>query len=238
MRRMLAVSAVLLVGIFSFWAGVSGQQPQCPTCPSFAANAKYLNGSQLGGFGITAGSGLTLNVGAGTSYCSNAIQSYAGGTLTMANNATNYVFLDASSACAPASNTSGFTSSTVPLATVVTSGGVITTVAINATAFKANSNNTTAATSVANGTAALGTSAIASGICATVVTVSATGVLTTDNIQADFNADPTGVTGYIAPNMLTIIKYPTANNVNFKVCNNTGSSITPGAITLNWRVAR
>jgi hypothetical protein len=26
--------------------------------------------------------------------------------------------------------------------------------------------------------------------------------------------------------------------VNFKVCNNTGTSITPGAITLNWRVVR
>jgi hypothetical protein len=38
--------------------------------------------------------------------------------------------------------------------------------------------------------------------------------------------------------MLSIIKYPTSNNVNFKVCNSTGSSITPGAITLNWRVVR
>jgi hypothetical protein len=38
--------------------------------------------------------------------------------------------------------------------------------------------------------------------------------------------------------MLTIFAYPTANNVNFKVCNNTAGSITPGAITLNWRVVR
>ena len=38
--------------------------------------------------------------------------------------------------------------------------------------------------------------------------------------------------------MLTIIPYPTSGNVNFKVCNNTGSSITPEAITLNWRVVR
>jgi hypothetical protein len=38
--------------------------------------------------------------------------------------------------------------------------------------------------------------------------------------------------------MLAIIKYPTANNVNFKVCNNTSASITPGAVTLNWRVSR
>lgn len=93
---------------------------------------------------------------------------------------------------------------------------------------------------IANGTASLGTGAISSGTCASVVTVAATGTATTDDFMADFNADPTGVTGY-APSvngMLTIIKYPTTNNVNFKVCNNTSSSVTPGAITLNWRVVR
>jgi hypothetical protein len=73
-----------------------------------------------------------------------------------------------------------------------------------------------------------------------VVTTSATGTATTDVIQASFNGDPTAVTGYVASTsgMLTIIAYPTANNVNFKVCNNTGGSITPGAITLNWTVLR
>lgn len=93
---------------------------------------------------------------------------------------------------------------------------------------------------IANGTSALGTGAITSATCATVVTTTATGTATTDNIMADFNADPTAVTGYTpsANGMLTIIKYPTANNVNFKVCNNTAGSITPGAITLNWRVVR
>jgi hypothetical protein len=93
---------------------------------------------------------------------------------------------------------------------------------------------------IASGTAVLGTSLIASGACATAVTVVATGVAVTDNIMADFNADPTGVVGYqpSANGILTIIKYPTLNNVNFKVCNNTGAGITPGAITLNWRVVR
>jgi hypothetical protein len=93
---------------------------------------------------------------------------------------------------------------------------------------------------VANGTATLGTSAIGSGTCAAVVTVTATGTATTDNIMADFNADPTGVTGYTpsVSGMLSIIKYPTTNNINVKVCNNTSASITPGAITLNFRVVR
>ena len=94
---------------------------------------------------------------------------------------------------------------------------------------------------VASGTAAMGTSAISSGACATVVTVSATGVATTDAIRVGFNTDPTAITGYGASAtgaVLTIYPYPTANNVNFKVCNSSSGSITPSALTLNWEVAR
>lgn len=91
---------------------------------------------------------------------------------------------------------------------------------------------------IATGTAALGTSAISAGTCATVVTVSATGTATTDVVDASFNGDPTAVTGYTPGAMLSIVAYPTANNANFKVCNNTSGSITPGAITLNWKVRR
>jgi hypothetical protein len=46
----------------------------------------------------------------------------------MTNNATNYVYLDTASSCAPASNTTGLTSTLMPVAGVVTSGGAITTV--------------------------------------------------------------------------------------------------------------
>jgi hypothetical protein len=93
---------------------------------------------------------------------------------------------------------------------------------------------------IASGTSALGTSAIASAACATVVTTAATNTATTDVVTASFNGDPTAVTGYIpaTAGMLTIFAYPTSGNVNFKVCNNTAGSITPGAITLNWRVVR
>jgi len=93
---------------------------------------------------------------------------------------------------------------------------------------------------IAKGTSALGTGAISSATCATVVTTAATGVATTDTVNASFNGDPTAVTGYVplTTGMLTIVAYPSANNVNFKVCNNTAASITPGAITLNWVVVR
>lgn len=91
---------------------------------------------------------------------------------------------------------------------------------------------------VASGTSAMGTSAIPAATCASTVTTAATGTLTTDNLMADFNADVSAVTGYTPGAMLTIMKFPTVDNVNFNVCNNTASSITPGAATLNWRVTR
>lgn len=93
---------------------------------------------------------------------------------------------------------------------------------------------------VAKGTLALATGAITSATCATVQTFTATGVVTTDIVLASFNGDPTAVTGYVplTAGMLTIIVYPTADTLNVKVCNNTSSSITPGAITLNLSAVR
>lgn len=134
--------------------------------------------------------------------------------------AANALVIGGGAGAAPATTTTGTGVVTALGNAVGTAGGVSTTIAA--------------------GTSALGTSAISSGACATVVTTSATNTATTDVILAGFNGDPTAVTGYTASTggMLTIISYPSANNVNFKVCNNTGSSITPGAITLNWRVIR
>jgi hypothetical protein len=62
-----------------------------------------------------------------------------------------------------------------------------------------------------------------------------------DVISATPNTDPTAISGYgpSSSGSLYIQAYPTLNNVNFKVCNNTSSSITPAsALTLNWRVSR
>ncbi|MGD0586364.1 MAG: hypothetical protein ABSA86_11430, partial [Oryzomonas sp.] len=118
---------------------------------------------------------------------------------------------------------------------------------MTATTQSGGSNDTKIATDayvdahfIAGNTATLGTSAISSGACATAVTVAGSGIATTDVIDWGFNGDPTGVTGYAASatGMLTIIAYPTSGNAVFKVCNNTSASITPGAITLNWKVRR
>jgi hypothetical protein len=92
---------------------------------------------------------------------------------------------------------------------------------------------------VASGTATLGTSSIAANTCAAAVTVTATGTATTDVVSFSPNADITGVTGYTPSGTLSIFPYPTANNVNFRVCNSDQTNaVTPGAVTLNWRVVR
>lgn len=154
---------------------------------------------------------------------------------TMANNKAIQWPTAAGTLAIAAAGTTAATTCTNQVVTAISTSAAPTCTALT-TAFLPAA----ATLTIANGTSDLGTSAISSGACATVVTTSATGTATTDNIQADFNADPTGVTGYApsASGMLTIIKYPTTNNVNYKVCNNTAGSITPGAITLNWRVVR
>jgi hypothetical protein len=98
---------------------------------------------------------------------------------------------------------------------------------------------------VASGSLALATNAIAGPGCQTVTagsvnSATATGVVTTDGIQFTPNGSIKAVTGYtpVSTGGLNITAYPTPGYVNFDVCNWTASSITPGAVTLNWRVER
>lgn len=95
--------------------------------------------------------------------------------------------------------------------------------------------------SVASGSVALGTNAIASTACdTTAVGISASGVKSTDRLTVTANADISGVTGYVPSTngILTVYTWPGTNTVNIKVCNSTSSSITPGAVTVNWGVSR
>ena len=129
--------------------------------------------------------------------------------------------------------------------TTTSVNGVTLTAAGSATSFLNAAGGYTTPTgsgtqTICSGTLSLGTSAIASGAAATTVTASCSGLVSTDNIMLDFNASPLGVVGYepSTAGMLTIIKWPTANTINVSVVNNTASSVTPGAITLNYRVVR
>ena len=93
---------------------------------------------------------------------------------------------------------------------------------------------------ISGGTVALGTGAIPSGACAPTVTSSASGVAVTDTIIYNTSTDPTVVTGYrpSASGSLYIWAFPAANSVSFVVCNPASATITPGALSLNWKVMR
>lgn len=133
------------------------------------------------------------------------------------------------------------------LPTTCTTGDVAFQI-LDATYYKCAITNTWTAlgssgsvtTTIASGAKALATTLLTSAACTSAQTATATGTLTTDTVIATFNADPTGVTGFtpVTTGALTIFVYPTADAVNFKVCNLTSSSVTPGAITINWRVVR
>lgn len=107
--------------------------------------------------------------------------------------------------------------------------------------LKCSFNNDTSilmARNVAAGTLALLTGAITSGACTAAQTATATGAATSDIAKYSFSGDPTGVTGYTSTGDLRIYPYVTADTFNVKVCNKSGGSITPGALTLNWAVER
>lgn len=96
--------------------------------PIWQVNAKWVNGVAPG-YWLTAGyPPLTLNVSAGTSFANATRYSYAGGTLTLPNNSTNYIFLDPNSSNAPSSNTTGYPVGAIRLGTVVTASGAITSI--------------------------------------------------------------------------------------------------------------
>ena len=108
--------------------------PQTQTAPIYPVNAKYTNGVAPGYY-PTAGSGLTLNIGKGTAFCSGSPVTYAGGTLTMTASTTNYIYLNTASSCAVAGKTTAFTSTDIPIAVVVTGGSSITSITDDRTMF-------------------------------------------------------------------------------------------------------
>ena len=94
---------------------------------------------------------------------------------------------------------------------------------------------------IASGSTAFATASIPANSCATTITVAATGAtVATDRITWTPNADISGVTGYgvASTDGLKVYSWLTAGNINFHVCNGTGTAIVPGAVTAVWGVTR
>ena len=209
-----STSGATIANCYSLFASY----PTAGTTRNYSAN---LNGKSLLGFIASVGSGIDAEDSRGVARSFISIDT-SNNTNVRAINA-NGLFLRDNTGTAQA--------------TVTTSG-----VAIGAgSAVSSSGAGGTMAARIASGNGlALGTNSIVSKACATTVTATATGVATTDVVSWSFNADPNGVTGYGfgATGTLSVWAFPTANNVNFRVCNLTGGAIVPGAISVNWIVTR
>jgi hypothetical protein len=87
---------------------------------------------------------------------------------------------------------------------------------------------------IANATFTNATTAIGGNACsASAVTVTMTGVATTSAFSITPNADVSGSNGWGTAGGLVIDAWPTSNTLNYKICNQTSGSITPGAVTWN-----
>ena len=118
----------LLAGLLCPSGRLDAQQPQAQSGqPIYPVNAKYVNGVAPG-YWPTAGSGLTLNLSAGTVICNSVATNYAGGTLSMTASQTNYVFLNPTTGCSPFATTSPFVTGQIPIAIVVAGSSTITSV--------------------------------------------------------------------------------------------------------------
>ncbi len=132
------IGLLYLVSQFIIHNSVFPQQPQAQAGQEiFPVNAKYVQGFGPG-YWPTAGSNLALNLAPGTAVCSNVVRTYAGGTLTLAASATNYVYLNPANNCAPVSNTTGFAAGNIPIATVVTTSAAISSITDVRTPFVSN----------------------------------------------------------------------------------------------------
>lgn len=94
--------------------------------------------------------------------------------------------------------------------------------------------NYTFATQNSPGTITIGTTAIGANSCATAATLTMTGVTTSSTFDFTPTADTSSVTGWGSTGGLVLVPWPTANTLNYKVCNQTTASITPSAsVTFN-----
>lgn len=128
-----AFQVVSLILLFVASLGLA-QSPQTQSAPISAVNARYVNGVAPG-YWPTSGNGLNLSLSSGTTFCQGAISQYASGSLAMAANTTNYVYLNPSANCLPAVKTTAFAVTDIPVAVVTTSGSAITVVSDVRTPF-------------------------------------------------------------------------------------------------------
>lgn len=186
--------------------------------PGTLGTANFTIGQWLGGYfrinssNINAGNYLLAQASTGTL----GLSSLGSGDVTFGN--TNF-----SNGTLGSGNVTFFGNSASLKAEIDHAGnGIFAGLTVNGTAW------------VGNTTTSVGTTTINANTCTAATTVTMTGVVTTSTFAFSPNADITGVTGWGSTGGLTIVAWPTANTLNYKVCNQTGSNITPSSsVTFN-----
>jgi hypothetical protein len=178
--------------------------------------------SQIGGLiGITGEAGVSISSLAGdVSISGGGVNGVALGTTTMQAGAT----LNPGAGAIVATAVGGITVTGTPSA-----GQILAATSSTAAHW------VTPAVVIANTTTTVGTTLVGANSCsASATTVTMTGLATTSTVSFTHNADVSAVTGWGSTGGLTIDAWPTANTLNYKVCNATAASITPSAsVTFN-----
>jgi hypothetical protein len=86
---------------------------------------------------------------------------------------------------------------------------------------------------VANTTFTTSTGSVAANTCNSTVQVAMTGVTTSMTFGITPSADVAAATGWGSSGGLILDTWPTAGYLNYKICNQTATSITPTAVTFN-----
>lgn len=79
----------------------------------------------------------------------------------------------------------------------------------------------------------LPTSSVGANACTSPATATMTGLATNSAIISTFATNPNAVVGWGSTGGLVFTSWPTSNTLNWSICNQTGSPITPGAMNLN-----
>ena len=116
--------------------------------------------------------------------------------------------------------------------------GTGNTFKINGTGITAVVGSGSVVLGIANTTATTNTTAVGANTCTAQTAVTMTGLTTSMTITFTATSDTSTVAGWGSPSagLLYITTFPTANTVNWSVCNGTGSSITPGA-SVTWNIS-
>lgn len=242
-------SSLSLVGIAS--AGTSGH------LVAFAGNGIDLvdggaapsTSTTVNGTTCTLGSTCTVTAAAGTLTGTTLNSTVVTSSLTALGTIASLVATTSSLGTATATTfdkvtiTTPATSATLTILNgkTLTANNSITLAGTDSTTMTFPTTSATITQTIASGQTAIPVTSLAGNSCdASATTATATGGATTDAVAVTYASDPTAVTGYGGGTSggITISAWVTSNTFNFKRCNQTGSSISPGALNINWRITR